>query len=224
MALSREDFPEKNYLLISGSVSGHNGSIAIQYVTEGSRYTSRLPSEQGLPARARQAGRAGDPRPPGVVHAARLVDECPVVPEPSPRARLTAAARMTEFEFISENAQIEWARDFVDSLPVGSRPERLAGARARGLAGGGFGGPAGRATSRSRGPGGPATSWTPRRGLRVSGPAGRRATASAKAARALGPPGRAPRRGARRRATRRAAGRAEGARLRRSARAPSGRP
>jgi hypothetical protein len=24
----------------------------------------------------------------------------------------------TEFEFISENGQIEWARDFVDSLPA----------------------------------------------------------------------------------------------------------
>ena len=66
--------------------------------------------------RARQAGRWRSSTPAG--HAAGLVDECPVVPrslaeEPGASLRVT-----TEFEFISENAQIEWARDFVDSLPV----------------------------------------------------------------------------------------------------------
>ena len=59
----------------------------------------------------------------GVAHHAGfevgLVDECPVVPKPSPKSCGRPPLRVTtEFEFISENAQIEWARDFVDSLPV----------------------------------------------------------------------------------------------------------
>jgi hypothetical protein len=48
-----------------------------------------------------------------------LVDECPVVPKPSPTTSGRPPLRVTtEFEFISENGQIEWARDFVDSLPA----------------------------------------------------------------------------------------------------------
>jgi len=57
--------------------------------------------------------------PPAWATLLGLVDECPVVPKPSPKSCGRPPLRVTtEFEFISENAQIEWARDFVDSLPV----------------------------------------------------------------------------------------------------------
>ena len=57
--------------------------------------------------------------PPAWATLLGLVDECPVVPKPSPKSSGRPPLRVTaEFEFISENAQIEWARDFVDSLPV----------------------------------------------------------------------------------------------------------
>ena len=56
--------------------------------------------------------------PPSWATLLGLVDECPVVPKPSPNSSGRPPLRVTaEFEFISENAQIEWARDFVDSLP-----------------------------------------------------------------------------------------------------------
>ena len=57
--------------------------------------------------------------PPAWATLLGLVDECPVVPKPSPKSSGRPPLRVTaEFEFISENAQIEWARDFVDSLPA----------------------------------------------------------------------------------------------------------
>jgi Family of unknown function (DUF6178) len=57
--------------------------------------------------------------PPAWATLLGLVDECPVVPKPSPKSSGRPPLRVTtEFEFISENGQIEWARDFVDSLPV----------------------------------------------------------------------------------------------------------
>jgi hypothetical protein len=48
-----------------------------------------------------------------------LVDECPVVPKVAPRpADGRPPLRVaSEFEFISENRQIAWVRDFVGSLP-----------------------------------------------------------------------------------------------------------
>jgi hypothetical protein len=55
--------------------------------------------------------------PPAWATLLGLVDECPVVPKPSPKSTGRPPLRVTtEFEFISENAQIEWAREFVDSL------------------------------------------------------------------------------------------------------------
>jgi Family of unknown function (DUF6178) len=57
--------------------------------------------------------------PPAWATLLGLVDECPVVPKASPKGSGRPPLRVTtEFEFISGNAQIEWARDFVDSLPV----------------------------------------------------------------------------------------------------------
>ena len=57
--------------------------------------------------------------PPAWATLVGLLDECPVVPKPSPKSSSRPPLRVTtEFEFISENAQIEWARDFVDSLAV----------------------------------------------------------------------------------------------------------
>jgi hypothetical protein len=48
-----------------------------------------------------------------------LVDECPVVPKqaqtPPHKRPLRVAA---DFEFISENRQITWVREFVESLPA----------------------------------------------------------------------------------------------------------
>jgi Family of unknown function (DUF6178) len=56
--------------------------------------------------------------PPAWATLLGLVDECPVVPKPSSKSSGRPPLRVTtEFEFISENGQIEWARDFVDSLP-----------------------------------------------------------------------------------------------------------
>lgn len=49
----------------------------------------------------------------------RLVDECPVVPRLAETPPATPPLRVTsEFEFISENAQITWVREFVESLPA----------------------------------------------------------------------------------------------------------
>ena len=47
-----------------------------------------------------------------------LVDECPVVPRVGEKPAGPRPLRVTtEFEFISENRQVAWARDFVESLP-----------------------------------------------------------------------------------------------------------
>jgi hypothetical protein len=48
-----------------------------------------------------------------------LLDECPVVPSTAPGPTGRRPLRVTtEFEFISENRQIAWVRDFVESLPA----------------------------------------------------------------------------------------------------------
>jgi len=46
-----------------------------------------------------------------------LLDECPVVPRGDRSAGPRPLRVTTEFEFISENRQVAWARDFVESLP-----------------------------------------------------------------------------------------------------------
>jgi hypothetical protein len=60
--------------------------------------------------------------PPAWATLLLLVGECPVVPKAASTRKGRAPLRVTtEFEFISENDQIVWALDYVDSLP-----ERLA--------------------------------------------------------------------------------------------------
>ena len=47
-----------------------------------------------------------------------LLDECPVVPRgPEGHSERRPLRVTTEFEFVSENSQVTWARDFVESLP-----------------------------------------------------------------------------------------------------------
>jgi hypothetical protein len=48
-----------------------------------------------------------------------LVDECPVLPKagPTPEDGRPPLRVASEFEFISENRQIAWVRDFVEALP-----------------------------------------------------------------------------------------------------------
>ena len=46
-----------------------------------------------------------------------LLDECPVVPKGDGSAGPRPLRVTTEFEFISENRQVAWARDFMASLP-----------------------------------------------------------------------------------------------------------
>jgi hypothetical protein len=57
--------------------------------------------------------------PPSWAMLVNLVDECAVVPRnactPSEKPPLRVT---TEFEFVSENCQIAWARDFAESLPA----------------------------------------------------------------------------------------------------------
>jgi len=56
--------------------------------------------------------------PPAWATLLFLVDECPVVPKRASKPKGRAPLRVTsEFEFISENDQIAWALDYVDSLP-----------------------------------------------------------------------------------------------------------
>jgi hypothetical protein len=48
-----------------------------------------------------------------------LLDECPVMPRrPEPSANPRPLRMASGFEFISENAQIDWVRDFVETLPA----------------------------------------------------------------------------------------------------------
>ncbi len=56
--------------------------------------------------------------PPSWASVLRLVDECPVVPKPRPAGSERELRVRLESEFISENRQIAWARDFVESLPA----------------------------------------------------------------------------------------------------------
>jgi Family of unknown function (DUF6178) len=47
-----------------------------------------------------------------------LLDECPVVPRPAGTTPKKQPLRVTmDFEFISENAQVAWIRDYVETLP-----------------------------------------------------------------------------------------------------------
>jgi Family of unknown function (DUF6178) len=47
-----------------------------------------------------------------------LLDECPVVPKASnDRSGRPALRVTTEFEFVSENSQVAWIRDFLEALP-----------------------------------------------------------------------------------------------------------
>lgn len=56
--------------------------------------------------------------PPSWATLLGLVDECPVVPRVGEKPAGPRPLRVTtEFEFISENRQVDWARDFVESLP-----------------------------------------------------------------------------------------------------------
>jgi hypothetical protein len=55
--------------------------------------------------------------PPSWATLLGLVDECPVVPKAEAKRAGAPHRVTTEFEFISENRQIAWAREFAESLP-----------------------------------------------------------------------------------------------------------
>jgi len=55
--------------------------------------------------------------PPSWATLLGLIDECPVVPKGERSAGPQPLRVTTEFEFISENRQVAWAQDFVESLP-----------------------------------------------------------------------------------------------------------
>ena len=67
---------------------------------------------------ARRSRRAGDPRPTLVGARPRPRRRMPGGAEGSARGKQREVRVRTESEFISENRQIAWARDFVESLPA----------------------------------------------------------------------------------------------------------